>query len=217
MVKAGRIFFNGALLSYKALFRWLSPTSYTASKILMPLFQILFFTLLGRYATGPRSTSFYTIGNAMQVTALSGIYGVTVCIAGERWDGTLTYLLGAPANRLLVFGGRAFMHVLDGSLSLITVNVMFINNTVYFLLLVFSGANIPLANFPHYVQWFSYSLPLTRGILSARQAVMGASLAEVAPLLVGEFIVGAIYFLIGYTVFRWFEGQAKRRGTLEEM
>jgi ABC-2 type transport system permease protein len=38
--------------------------------------------------------------------------------------------------------------LLMGCLSLVTVNVMFINNTVYFLLLVFSGANVPLANFP---------------------------------------------------------------------
>ncbi|HJW84035.1 MAG TPA: hypothetical protein VJ754_07000 [Anaerolineae bacterium] len=41
------------------------------------------------------------------------------------------------------------------------------------------------------------------------------SLAEVAPLLAGEFLIGAVYVLLGYTLFRWFEYQAKRRGTLE--
>lgn len=38
---------------------------------------------------------------------------------------------------------------------------------------------------------------------------------EVAPLLVGEFVVGTVYGLLGCSLFRWFEFQAKRRGTLE--
>ena len=258
---SARIFVSGAVLSYRALFRWLSPPSYMASKIIMPLNQILFFSLLGTFATGPDNTSFYVIGNSMQVAALSGVYGVTMSISGERWEGTLIYLFGAPANRLLVFGGRAFMHLIDGmvgvalgltwgvlllgldlshanfggliltivittastsafgllfgSFSLITRNVMFINNTVYFLLLVFSGANVPLADFPTWIRGFSYSLPLTRGIAAARQVIAGASLAEVIPLLIGEMLVGLGYFFVGYLIFRWFEVQAKRRGTLE--
>jgi hypothetical protein len=37
----------------------------------------------------------------------------------------------------------------------------------------------------------------------------------VVPLLVGEVLLGLLYLLIGYSLFRWFEYQAKRRGTLE--
>lgn len=37
---------------------------------------------------------------------------------------------------------------------------------------------------------------------------------EVAPLLVGEFVVGMVYAFLGYSLFRWFEFQAKRRRTL---
>ena len=32
-----RLFWEGAVLSYIALFRWLEPTTYIASKILMPV------------------------------------------------------------------------------------------------------------------------------------------------------------------------------------
>ena len=49
-----RLFLEGALLSYIALFRWLRPMTYLASKIVMPLAQILFFTFLGIYASGRR-------------------------------------------------------------------------------------------------------------------------------------------------------------------
>jgi ABC-2 type transport system permease protein len=263
ILKNTRLFFHGALLSYIALFHWLRPATYLATKVITPLFQILFFTLLGMYATGPENAHFYIIGNAVQVAALSGIYGVTFSISGDRWEGTLAYLFGTPANRLSLFVGRAFMHVIDGMfgivigltwgalllnldlsktdpgalaltifittlstsglglllgcMSLITRNVMFINNTVYFLLLVFAGVNIPISSLPQWMQSISYVLPMTRGIAAAREIIAGESLKSVASLLNGELMIGLIYILAGYLLFRWFEFQAKRRGTLEVM
>ena len=256
-----RLFWQGAILSYVALFHWMRPIQYTASKILMPLAQMFFFVYLGTYATGTDNASFYIVGNALQITAVSGIFGMTMSIGGDRDAGTLGYIFGTPANRLFVFMGRAFMNILDGALgvfiafvwgvllmgldlshanmsglvltifvttistcglglllgclALITVNVMFINNFVYFLLLLFSGANIPLAQLPVWMQTISSALPLTRGILAAREFVAGASLIEVAPLLWGELTVGFVYFLLGYFLFTAFEAIAKRRGTLE--
>ncbi|MEK6221246.1 MAG: hypothetical protein N2D54_03265, partial [Chloroflexota bacterium] len=101
-------------MSYLALFNWITPNRYLASKVIMPLAQMTFFVFLGTYATGQDNASFYVIGNAMQLTAINGIYGVTFSVGGERRSGTLPYLFGAPANRLVVFVGRAFMHVIDG-------------------------------------------------------------------------------------------------------
>jgi len=69
----------------------------------------------------------------------------------------------------------------------------------------------------NWIRGFSYSLPLTRGIAAARQVIAGASLAEVMPLLTDEVLIGLVYFFIGYFIFRRFEVQAKRRGTLEAM
>jgi ABC-2 type transport system permease protein len=258
-----RLFWDGALLSYIALFRWLRPTTYLASKMLMPLAQILFFVFLGMFATGTSNASFYIVGNAIQIAAINGIFGVTMSIGGDRWEGTLPYLFGTPANRMVMFVGRAFMHVIDGMLgvvlaftwgvlvmhldltqtnlpalglvilittfstsglglllgcmSLMTVNVMFINNTMYFLLLFFSGANFAVDKLPAWLQPISWSLPLTRGILAGRALIAGGSLAEVAPLLAGEAALGVVYILLGYSLFRWFEYQAKSRGTLERM
>lgn len=256
-----RIFVSGAWLAYIGLFRWTEPTSYVASKIVMPLSQILFFTFLGVSATGRQTADFYIVGNALQVAAINGIYGVTMTVGRERNEGTLIYLIGSPANRLVVFMGRATFNILDGmlavvlgfmwgvlllgldlstanlaglaltilvttastcglgllmgSVSLVALNVMFINNTVYFLLLLFSGANIPLVTLPAWMQTVSAALPLTRGIGAARLFVRGASLAEVWPLLVGELAVGLAYALAGFVLFSWFEAQARRRGTLE--
>ncbi|MFC2065408.1 ABC transporter permease [Chloroflexota bacterium] len=256
-----RLFWQGTILSYIALFAWLRPATYLASKIIMPLAQILFFSLLGSYATNGTNVDFYVIGNAIQITATSGIYGVTMSIGGDRWNGTLPYLFGTPANRLMLFFGRAFMHIIDGAvgvvialgwgailfgvdfshtnlsalgltivittistcglgllmgcLSLLTANVMFVNNSVYFLLLIFSGANVNLELLPNWMQYFSQVLPLTRGIASARILIGGGSFNQVTPLLVQELGVGIIYGWLGYMLFKWFENQAKRKGTLE--
>jgi ABC-2 type transport system permease protein len=256
-----RLFWEGAVLSYIALFRWLEPTTYIASKIFMPITYILFFTFIGVYATGWENAAFYVVGNAIQIAAVSGIYGVTMSIGGDRWEGTLPYLFGTPANRLVMFVGRSIIHVLDGVLgvvlalvwgvlllgldlsqtnlpalgltilvtafstaglgllmgciSLTVVEVFFINNLVFFLLLVLSGANVPLEALPGWVQAASWFMPLTRAIAAARSLIAGAGWGEVGGLLAGEAAVGVFYLLLGYSLFWWFEFQAKRRGTLE--
>jgi len=261
LIASLRIFISGAWLSYIALFRWTQPASYLASKVVMPLSQILFFTYLGTSATGRDTAEFYIVGNALQIAAVNGIYGVTMTVGRERNEGTLIYLVGSPANRLVIFLGRALFNILDGmlavlvafmwgvlilgldlsvanlpalaltilittastcglglmmgSISLVALNVMFVNNTVYFLLLLFSGANIALGKLPAWMQSVSAGLPLTRGIQSARLLMAGASLADVWPLLVGELAVGLAYALGGFALFSWFESQARQRGTLE--
>jgi ABC-2 type transport system permease protein len=102
-----------------------------------------------------------------------------------------------------------------GCLSLITANVGFVNNTVYFLLLIFSGANIDLNTLPAWMQSISNVLPLTRGIASARALIAGGNLQEVLPQLLLELSIGLAYGLLGYFLFKWVEISAKRRGTLE--
>ncbi len=261
LIKNLRLFGQGALLAYVALFHWLRPSQYVASKIIMPLAQMFFFVYLGTFASGPGAASFYIIGNSIQVAAISGIFGVTMSIGGERDAGTLPYLFGTPANRLTIFLGRASMNILDGgfnvviafawgvvllgldlshtdlaalaltilvttvstcglglllgSLSLVTAQVMFVNNFVYFLLLIFSGANVPIQELPAWMQVISEALPLTRGIAAGRLLVGGSSLASVAPLLMTELGVGLAYGFLGYLFFQLFEVEARRRGTLE--
>ena len=261
LIRNIQLFFYGAYLSYIALFRWLRPAQYLATKVINPLWQIIFFTLMGIYGTGGESASFYIIGNALLQTALNGIFGVTFSITGERWSGTLPYLFGTPANRLALFIGRSLMHIFDGmlgvligltwgvlllnldlsqanllglllvifitslstaglglalgSLSLVTRNVMFVNNTAFFGLLILSGANIAVEKLPLIVQKISYALPLTRGVSSARAIAAGIRLSELYPVLGTELVIGLFYAILGYFLFSAFEYQAKKLGTLD--
>ena len=86
---------------------------YVTTMLGSPLFQILFFTYLGRYA-GSQDDAFFIVGNAIQIAAMSGIYGMTMGIANERQYGTLQPLLATPANRLAIFSGRALPFVVNG-------------------------------------------------------------------------------------------------------
>lgn len=110
-----RVFWLGGQISYAALFNWARPSIYIPTLLGAPTFQILFFAALGNYATG-MDPAFFAIGNAVQVCSMSGIYGMTMAVANERWFGTLPAILASPANRAALFGGRFIPFIVNGLL-----------------------------------------------------------------------------------------------------
>jgi ABC-2 type transport system permease protein len=257
-----RIFFVGGLISYRALFNWIRPSIYIPTMLGAPLFQILFFTYLGRYSNA-RDDTFFIVGNAVQVASMSSIYGMAMAVANERWSGTLAPLLASPANRAAVFLGRglpvmanglvvsafgfaisaalldfrpgwsvvpalatvvvvttlsctAFGMVL-GSIGLRTRDFMFGANMAYFLMLLFCGVNIPLDVLPGWMEAIGRGLPLTHGIMAAREVAAGSSLADVSGLIWTEIGIGACYAAVAYLLFRWLERESRRKAVLETM
>ena len=110
---AWRVFWYGGRMSYGMLFNWARPSIYIPTLIGGPTFQLLFFAALGSYASG-RSPAYFAIGNAVQVSAVAGIFGMTMAIANERWFGTLPALLATPANRAALFAGRFLPFLANG-------------------------------------------------------------------------------------------------------
>jgi ABC-2 type transport system permease protein len=108
-----RVFFVGGRISYRALFNWISPWIYIPTMLGSPLFQILFFTYLGRFA-GVEDDAFFVVGNAVQVCAMASVYAACMTIANERYFATLAPLLASPANRLALFLGRALPVLVNG-------------------------------------------------------------------------------------------------------
>jgi ABC-2 type transport system permease protein len=114
-VNSVRVFFVGGYLAYRALFTWLRPSIYIPTMLGGPIFQILFFAYIGRYA-GVQNDEFFVIGNAVQASALAGVFGMAMTIGGERWFQTLSALLATPANRIAIFLGRAVPLIANGML-----------------------------------------------------------------------------------------------------
>src|SRR5687768_4331357 len=108
-----RVFFVGGYLAYRALFTWLRPAIYIPTMLGGPIFQILFFAYVGRFAR-VQDDEFFVIGNAVQASALAGIFGMAMTIGGERWTQTLSPLLATPANRIPLFLGRALPLIANG-------------------------------------------------------------------------------------------------------
>ena len=113
MTSALRVFAVGGVMSYRALFNWAAPGMYIPTMLGSPLFQILFFVYVGRYAQ-LQNDAFFVVGNAIQVSAMAGIYGMAMAIGGERWQGTLSPLLTSPANRAALFLGRMLPQLVNG-------------------------------------------------------------------------------------------------------
>jgi ABC-2 type transport system permease protein len=114
-VNSVRVFFVGGYLAYRALFTWLRPSIYIPTMLGGPIFQILFFAYVGRYA-GVQNDEFFVIGNAVQASALAGVFGMAMTIGGERWFQTLSALLATPAHRIPLFLGRALPLIVNGFL-----------------------------------------------------------------------------------------------------
>ena len=108
-----RIFFIGGYLAYRALFNWIHWSIYVPTMLGGPVFQILFFAYIGRFAK-LRSDEFFVIGNAVAISSLGGIFGMAMTIGGERWTQTLSSILVTPANRLALFLGRALPNIANG-------------------------------------------------------------------------------------------------------
>jgi ABC-2 type transport system permease protein len=112
-VNSLRVFFIGGYLAYRALFNWIHWSMYVPTMLGSPVFQILFFAYIGRFA-GLRDDAFFVVGNAVQVACMAGVYGMAMTIGGERWTQTLSPLLATPANRFALFMGRALPTFVNG-------------------------------------------------------------------------------------------------------
>ncbi|MDQ3778863.1 MAG: ABC transporter permease, partial [Actinomycetota bacterium] len=108
-----RVFFVGGYLSYRALFNWMHWSYYIPTMLGAPIFQVLFFAYVGRFAQ-LRDDEFFVTGNAVQLSAMAGVYGMAMTIGGERWTQTLSTLMASPANRLPLFLGRSVPLIANG-------------------------------------------------------------------------------------------------------
>ncbi|HEX2495360.1 MAG TPA: ABC transporter permease [Gaiellaceae bacterium] len=257
---AVRIFAVGGLMSYRALFYWLTPMIYIPSLVVAPVFQILLMAYIGRSA-GLASDEFYVVGNAIQYAAIPCLFAMMQTVGGEKFQNTLGAILVSPAPRFPLFFGRAVPVVLNGAfvsafaltvgsllldvaipveaipaLALVIVVAAFsctglglinaalalriresavLSNVFFGFLLIFTGANVPLAELPDWMRAVSDFIPFTHSIEAGRRLVDGAPIGEVLGLVGAEVVIGVVYAIAGFLTFRFFENQGRRHATLE--
>ena len=255
-----RVFLIGGLISYRALFGWLSPWVFIPSLLVAPIFQILLFVYIGRSAA-LESDEFYVIGNGIQYASIPCVFAMTNIIAGERFQQTLGSILITPAPRLPLFVGRALPVVVNGffvaafalvvgglivgidvpasaigplvlvtgvcalsctglgllsaGIGLVVRETAVLSNVLFGILLVCTGANVPLDTLPDWLSTAAQGLPFTHGIEAARLLADGAPFSEVTGLVGSEALIGLIYATAGFLVIRILEHHSRRHATLE--
>jgi ABC-2 type transport system permease protein len=90
-----------------------------------------------------------------------------------------------------------------------------LNNVLFGLLLIFTGANVAVSELPNWMQWISNRVPLTHGIHAARRLADGASLADVSGLLATELAIGIVYTVVGYQAIRFMERESRKRASVQ--
>lgn len=105
--------------------------------------------------------------------------------------------------------------LLMGALAYVFLDTAVLSNFAMFILLLLTGANVPLRELPSVFALVGEYLPLTRSIAAARLYAGGASLDAGLGLLAGDLAIGAVYAIAGYVVFTWLEAQARAQGRLE--
>ena len=105
--------------------------------------------------------------------------------------------------------------LLQAALALRVRSTAVLSNIVFGVLLVFTGTNVALDSLPEWMATAGRLMPLTHAIEACREVVAGASLSAVAPLLLREGLIGAVFAVLGLAALRWVEAESRRHATLE--
>jgi ABC-2 type transport system permease protein len=157
-------------------------------------------------------------GRAIPVVVNGAFVGAFSLAAGTAILGVDIPLSAVPALALVIVVA-AFsctgLGLINAALSLqIRENAM-ISNVLFGFLLIFTGANVPLAELPGWMSTMSQGLPFTHAIEAARELADGATLGSVAGLVGTEVLIGVAYAAVGYALLQFMEGQSRRYATLE--
>ncbi len=257
-----RLYRNG-LYAFKGIYGFLEVKIYFLVKILNPILQVLFFSMIAAHAYQGQDITPYIIGNAFVLCSSNAFFGAGCTLIAERSYGTLKNIIAAPYNKFGIFVSKAMFHVLDGgltvavgivagvvflglripvecipkfilivavamftacamglligSIGLITRDINLLLNVASMLLMALSGVNFPVDRLPMALQYVSKALPLTHALEASRNLMHLGSEASGAinGLIAREFIIGIIYCMAAYLLFKFMETMAKRRATID--
>jgi ABC-2 type transport system permease protein len=158
------------------------------------------------------------LGRGVPVLANGLLVSAFTFAVGALLLGFRPGLASVPALVLIVLitvASCTCFGMLLGSVGLRAKDVFFAANLAYFLMLLFCGVNIPFDVLPGWMGTVGHGLPLTHGIAAAREVAAGASLSDVGGLVAKEGVVAFAYALVGFVLFRYFEGASRRSAVLD--
>ncbi len=173
---------------------------------------------LGIVLSTPANRVALFVGRSLPVIANGWFVSVVSLAIGARVLGVAIPILAwGPAALAIAVGSASCtgLGLLQAALALRVRSTAVLSNIIFGLLLVFTGANVALDAMPAWMATVGRAMPLTHAIEACRQVVAGASLGQVAPLLLREASLGLVCALLGLLALRYVEDSSRRHATLE--
>ncbi len=173
---------------------------------------------LGIVLSTPANRVALFLGRALPVIANGWFVAMFSLFTGARVLGVDIPLGVWPALALSVAIASASctgLGLLQAALALRVRSTAVLSNILFGVLLVFTGTNVALDAMPGWMAAAGRFMPLTHAIEASRELVAGASLGQVAPLLLREAALGVVFAGLGLAALRFVEEQSRRRATLE--
>ena len=112
-----RLFLGGARTAWAMYLTWLSPATYLGLRVPRMILQALFFVFLAKAAGGNDLARFALIGNGVQIAVFFVLQAMWEVFDNEKWNGTLQFLMAAPANWLPLMLGKCMASYGDALVS----------------------------------------------------------------------------------------------------
>ncbi|MGW1615798.1 ABC transporter permease [Streptomyces sp. NPDC002285] len=173
---------------------------------------------LGLVLTSPAPRLPLLLGRSLPVTLNGCAVAVFAFVAGSAvlgipvtWEALPWFVLAVASTTTACTG----LGLIIAAVGLRFQDTAVLPNLVFGVLLVFSGANIPPALLPHWMQLVGHGLPFTHGIAAARLTTTGAGLSGAGQLIAVELLLGLAYAGAGAALLRALEWRSRRAATLE--
>lgn len=145
---------------------------------------------------------------------LTGVFCISLGVVLFGLDISSTSVVWLLIGLLVTAISLSGLGLLLANLSLLGTDANLLLNVVFYGLIIFGGANIPLADLPGPVATVAQALPMTHGLLAVRQMIDG-DLSGVPYLLTMELLIGLSYAAAAVVLLRYAERRARRTGKLE--
>ena len=99
--------------------------------------------------------------------------------------------------------------------ALITDSIYMMLNIIAGFVMIFSGANFPVSQLPAFARWIAQAFPLSRSVQAANMSFEGNFSPEFITLLLGEIILGVVFYLVAFSLIKMIERIAIRKATLD--
>jgi ABC-type multidrug transport system permease subunit len=175
---------------------------------------------LGHLLLSPRSRTAVFWGRVLPYAGNGLLVAAVTLTAGALLLGLRVPAPALPGLALALAAGSlacGFFGLTLGALGLRFRDVWVVSNIASALLLLLTGVNVPTGALPGWMAVMGRWLPITHAASAARQLAAGVSVGSVAPLLLEELLVAALYAVVAAILLRIFEAESRRTASLDTM